>query len=153
VSVAHRDVQKKLALAYMYSDLLEIYNETGELIKRIHGPDCFYPQLSLADKTKNGNGLIYIKPKEDARSGYCQIAVSDNEIWLQYSGQNYKKEVHSENRTLFVFDWEGNPLRRYVLDHSFFTFTVDAKNKTIYTYRILEEMDKNDIGEFISHKY
>jgi len=81
------------------------------------------------------------------------MAAANEEIWLQYSGQYCKKEVHSENKTLLVFDWEGNPLRIYKLDHSFFTFTVDAKNKTIYTYRILEEMDENNIGELVSYTY
>ena len=124
-------LEKKICLTYKLTDLIEIYDFEGNLLKRIHGPEKFFAQIR---QNNENNGEITIAPlKGKTRDAYFCPVNYNNEIWTLYSGQYWGDSNNNELlSTIIVFDWEGNPLRHYKLDPSVFTFTFDEQNKKIY---------------------
>ena len=61
-----------------------------------------------------------ISPAHDRSNvrGFFDVASSDDSIYLLYSGRTREKqaELDSECSHLLVYDWDGNPVRRYELE-------------------------------------
>jgi hypothetical protein len=68
-------------ISYLGTDLLELYDNTGALKKKIHGPDHFFPDMK---QTSTPEGYISNIGKK-ARYGYYSPAFTGNEIWILYS--------------------------------------------------------------------
>lgn len=120
----------QLFLFHMYTDLIEIYNLHGELKKRIHGPDCFFPevkQMSQDDMIRVGS-----IPDKSRDAYFCPVVV-DDKIYVLYSGAYYNpmKPAYLLSN-VFVFDNDGAPLKRYSLDRPICGLAVDPKTNTLY---------------------
>jgi WD40 repeat protein len=128
---------KKIVVCYKLTDLIEIYDLSLNLIKRMQGPDYFFPITNQIEN--NGNisaGAIFGTTIE----AYGRPVITENEIWVLYSGNimgskpnGYLKDV------LFVFDLNGVPLRRYQLDIPIFRFDVDPVENKIYAITDIPE--------------
>ena len=134
----------RICLSYNRTDLIEFYDSSGEFIKRIHGPDHFFP-LVVEEKKGNGVGIRSIDGK--TRDAYFSPVVTKDHIFLLYSGRFFDSKnmdgLYLVNQIL-VFDWNGKPLKRYLLDVAIFWFTLDEKQNKIYgltdspDYRVFE---------------
>jgi hypothetical protein len=120
--------KNRILMTYYYTDLIEIYDFEGNLIKRIHGPNLFYP----AFKEASDGEYRGIRSSEDSKFAYISPICVNNEVFILYSGKKYRDPDSELCNMIMVFDWEGNPLRQYELDKNVFTITVDAENKIIY---------------------
>ena len=122
--------KQRIFMSYKQTDLIEIYDLEGRLIKRMHGPDHFTPfvkQVNVGDRsmvrTQSGK----------ARDAYFVPQCVGDEFFVIYSGKVYDREVPSYlSDKIFVFDHEGNPKRIYELDMPFYSFAVDPVNRVIY---------------------
>lgn len=118
----------KIIIFYTYSDLIEIYNSDMQLIQRIQGPDNFIPVLG--NRKVDDHDFAYIIP-EQTKFSYLFGVLTDSEIWALYYGISPQKGEEMQ-RTLFVFDYQGTPLRHYELDTPITFFSVDPVEKCIY---------------------
>ena len=126
IAVGHQC--KRIYLFGMNTDLIEIYDFQGMLIKRIHGPEQLFPQV----KEILSNDGRRISTSKSKCAFFCPIIV-DNEIFVAYSGK--PQEINNEVATIqhiFVFDMDCNPIRRYELSKPIVSFTVDTEMKNIY---------------------
>ncbi|MCD8179686.1 MAG: TolB-like 6-bladed beta-propeller domain-containing protein [Tannerellaceae bacterium] len=105
------------------SDLVEVFDTSGNLIKRRHGPDQFFPKV----KQQSLGGTLVRASIEGSRDAYFQPSAMGNQIIVLYSGTS----LDSRNR-LLVFDASGNPVKYFQLDENILTFAVDETNTTIY---------------------
>lgn len=126
--IYYNDKNDKIVIFYVYTDIIEIYNSKMQLQKRIQGPDSFIPVLG--NRIVEGKDFAYVKP-EQTKFAYLFGVLTDTEIWTLYYGISPEKGKELQNN-LFVFDYNGNPLRHYELDHPISYFTVDQKGKSIY---------------------
>lgn len=116
-------------LFYQQTDLIEIYDLNGNLLKRMHGPGQFFPHV----KEKSwGDGYSKAahtlgKSKE---AYFTPLAVGD-EIYVAYYG-GLRENRYPALTTLLVFSAEGKPLRRYELSEPILIFVVDPQTKDIY---------------------
>ena len=121
---------KKIILFYKQTDLVEVYDVSGHLIKRIHGPEHFFPDVkeqSYGEKTK-----VSASPNESRDAYFCPAIVGE-EIFVLYSGKLYNPDQPSYLlNQLFVFDKNGNPQKQFELSEPIFTFTVDPVKHVIY---------------------
>lgn len=117
----------RLILNYYNSDYIDLYDTTGELIKRVQGPDTFYPELTSKSV---GGGMITTTTKK-ARRAYRSIAKMDKDIFLLYDGGLASREGYHVNR-LFRFDQNLVPLQAYQLETPIFNFDIDWKSGLIY---------------------
>lgn len=122
-----------IVLTYKLTDLIELYTPNGNLIKRLHGPDHFFPAKK---EVKKGN-LIRVRPEiGKERDSYRWRTVVNNEIWCLYSGKVFDPKADPYSNMLFkkimVFSEELIPLKTYDLDIPIRAFTVDPIKKIIY---------------------
>lgn len=120
--------KSKFVAAYAYFDAIEIYNTTGELKICLRGPTDKFPQLEVYHE---GGGSGVITPR-NTKVGYSQVISTDNYIYALYSGENIFEHGFSA-KSLFVFDWNGTPIKKFKLSHPIETFCVDEKNTIIYS--------------------
>lgn len=129
-SLITNEKKDKICIAYMLSDLIEIYDVNGQLLKRIQGPDHFFPDLS----SKETDAIQQVKHNKDkTRDAYFSPVAYRNEIYVLYSGRFYDPDNHDmKSDQIFVFDWEGNPQRCYKLTSPVYAFTIDQQNGILY---------------------
>ena len=115
-----------MAIAYARVDKLLIINPTGEIIKKIKGPDF----IEIPDRYDVNSSI----------ASYTTIRVDTNYIYALYSGNEGSKKDDEGNlrredpSQIFVFNWEGEPIKRVVLEYKTFSFDLDPKHNRIITY-------------------
>ena len=129
---------KDIALSYRYMDVLEIYDAEGHLKSAIQGPACFD-----VDFQPRGSGM---GKTEDTRKAFVNSYATENAIYLLYSGNKRTEENWAYGSEIFVYSWDGTPLKRYLLDRPVYTFAVDETKKVIYSYSLKsDELVKGQI--------
>ncbi|MBU4268612.1 MAG: TolB-like 6-bladed beta-propeller domain-containing protein [Acidobacteria bacterium] len=74
---------------------------------------------------------------------YWTLSAGEKYLYLSYSGRTplqVMKEIKNSNGYIFIeqFDWNGNPIRKFRLDH-WGRFCVDEKNSKLYLLSITED--------------
>ena len=113
----------RIFYVYYFTDLIDIYDLKGGLLKRIHGPDNFLPEMEYSE--------VGSRPTKKSRDAYYCPVFADGELFVAYNGLFQKDYIETVDQIL-VFDSNGNPLRRYILDKRIISFTVDTQNQIIY---------------------
>lgn len=89
-------------------------------------------------KIKSGNKTITAHNKEDERNGFIAATSDENYIYTLYSGKsmnvNSVKELTNAflSNVVYVFDWEGRPIKKYQLDEEVRSITIDQKDNVLY---------------------
>ncbi len=129
----------KLILACNDIDVLEIYDSSKGLVKRLHGPKGIKISARYVDV---GIGKM-IKTTPRIRT-FNNIVANGKEFCVGYTGYETIKKVRSKTEDLypkdiFCFTLEGEPKRRYSFDVPLFSFDFDWENKKIYALTITPE--------------
>lgn len=118
---------KDILLSYRYTDMVEIFDSEGHIKRALHGPVGFdidfMPRQTGMTKTSN------------TRKAFVTSYVTEDSIYLLYSGHT-REEGWAYGSEIFVFSWDGKPLRKYVLPEQIYTFAVDEKNQLFYIYSL-----------------
>lgn len=102
---------------YLYKKQIDIYTVNDfKLVKRI-GDGKRYPKVSVGD---NGNITYH----------YFNVYAGKKYFYALYVG--HKEDDHFFDRSLEVYDYEGNPIAEYTFDIIPFYFVVDEENGYIY---------------------
>jgi len=81
------------------------------------------------------DGGEQLKKHKEYRKPFIDISVGEHFIYGLYSGQIYKgNDVlgFSKSNKIFVLDWEGNPIKKYLLDTDVRCIALDGKNNILY---------------------
>lgn len=113
-SIRYNEFQNKLVLSYGTFDVIDVYDTQLNLLKRIHGPYFFYPG----------------KDKEKTET-FFSTALTSKYIYALFSGHLYNERCKQFN-TIFVFDYDLNPIVKYELDIPISNLVVDEDNKILY---------------------
>jgi hypothetical protein len=125
-----RPDKKKIVLAGRYLDCIEIYNADGSLTKLLKGPEKNF-EFKYDKGRSFGNGVL-VKSAESRRAYIC-LRTTNDRIYALYSGKERRDSSHySTSNIIYTFDWEGNLLKKYVLDCHIDSFDVDESTQTIY---------------------
>ncbi|MDR2231765.1 MAG: TolB-like 6-bladed beta-propeller domain-containing protein [Tannerella sp.] len=135
-----RPDKKKVVLADRYLDCIEIYNVDGSLTKLLKGPENIFN--FKYDKSRSlGNGVVVKSP--ESRRAYIGLRSDNDRIYALYSGKmRMDKSNYSTSNIIYTFDWDGNLLKKYILDCQINSFDVDATTQTIYA---IQEPEKSII--------
>ena len=89
----------------------------------------YYPHVDI--NTKRHTPVAY---HEDNVSGFRDVAVSNNHIFVLYSGKTYKNERQkiANCSTLLIFDWNGTLLETRSLPQSTTYISYDLKEDALY---------------------
>lgn len=120
-------------LFYMLTDLIEIYDSRGNLMKRMHGPDGFFP--AMKEVSLEGGLQRAASVPEETRDAYFCPLYSGGKMYVLYSGRAFSPERSLKAyllNHLLVFDSDGQPYKHYELSTPIFTFAVDELRQELY---------------------
>ena len=109
----------RIAVCYYMTDLIEIYNDKGDMLKRLHGPEQFFAHISGSSS--------------DGKDAYFSPESVGDSFFVLYNGGRISDQNHSSScEKLFSFSWNGSLQCLYQLDVPIYTFCVDEQTKKIY---------------------
>jgi hypothetical protein len=117
---------KRSVFAYKYFKRL-IFLDYKNMVSRVVSFD-------MPSKTKRGNPLSMMAPSNTTH--YWGMSSNDKYVYVLYSGRSpiqVSKELNKSSGYIYVeqFDWNGNPIKKYKLDHWGY-FCVNKKENRIY---------------------
>lgn len=123
-------------------DILELTSEKEvKLIKRIQH---WAPEFS-----GTSGEMISADMVPGNRFGSIGAAVSNEFIYILFSGKSNLDETAFQSDQVFVYDWEGNPIEVLTLDHTVSSIAVDEADRMLIGF--LDERDpvllKYELGE------
>lgn len=104
----------RIAVTYYMTDVIEIFDADGNLVKHLEGPEGF--------EYTNGGRDAFFSPRNAGES-----------FFVLFNGRSWSEEGHNSScNKLLSFSWDGKPECVYTLDDPIFTFSVDVKNRKVY---------------------
>ena len=97
---------------------------------------------SKSKEVGDGVDNIEIIPSKERRTAFISHAISEKYIYSLYSGKkiNYLSPYDAlQSNKIYVFDWEGNPIKRFELDKEVRSIAIDEKNNILYAGAIGED--------------
>ena len=120
----------RFAVCHFFTDLIDIYSDSGKLVKRLYGPEHFFTRF-----TEFNDGVqIGSRPNPDyyRDAFYSPVGVGD-ELWVLYNGKFVNKPGYNLlAKDILVFSWEGVPLRHYILNDGVSRIAVNPEKRKIY---------------------
>ena len=120
----------RLAVSYFFTDLIDIYTDKGELIKRLHGPEHFFTRFT----EYNDGNRMGSRPNHDyyRDAFYSPVSVGDA-FFVLYNGKFVNKPGYDLlTKDILVFGWDGTPLKHYQLEEGVSRISVDSEKRKIY---------------------
>lgn len=113
-------------------DFLEIKDNKIQLIKslRMHNPD--YRPLS-------DGGLNRVLPAKNNPIGYIDLCTTEKYVYALYTNKKlFTNNVGNDynSKTVLIFDWNGNPVKKITIDQEAFYICVDEKSEKMYVAAI-----------------
>lgn len=110
-------------------DFFEVINNKIKLIKslRLGDPIC-EPDVG----TMEGVGTYYsVRRTENSQAGYINLSATAKYVYALYSDKKLDENGWKSDVVL-VFDWDGNPVKKYVLDTEAHYIAVDEERKSLF---------------------
>jgi len=118
----------KLVLPYRYIDAIEIFNiETGSSFA-IHGPEGYDVKY---EPLPNG-----MSRTDETKFAFVNGTVTNEYIYLAYSGRTRKSPNSYDGSYVYIYDWDGNPIRKLVLNRYIQGLAVSKDNGTLYAFDV-----------------
>jgi hypothetical protein len=80
-----------------------------------------------------------------ATACFMNGTASNKYIYLLYSGKLHKENEFWKSKYIYIFDWQGNKIKRIELDNEVYGITVDKGDKEIFAYTTNDKTLKNEI--------
>lgn len=122
--------------------------KNGE-IKEIASPYKMYPQYTLEEDGRNirRNKECYLGARKVyPTANHIYILMNDMTVDDSRNGKLTDGYSTSYCNEIYVFDWEGKPVRKYLLDHRVQNIWVDENDEAIYaTTEDMENLDRGTV--------
>lgn len=120
--------KSRILVFYEHLNMIEVFNNNIELIKRLRGPEAFKPELKIIDIETNFVGF----DKRTQTFGHCFY--NQKFIYVIYKGiDGLEKKMPTE---VFKLNWNGDFLHRYILsdgnDIELQNLFIDLKDEYLY---------------------
>jgi len=126
--------KRKAVMIYYYAvgfDIIDITTQTIAISKMYQ-----YPMVDLL--TIPNTNIQGIKNNSESYRGFIDLFCNDYFIYVLYSDKTFE-ENYREGRHILKYDWDGNPVCRYILSEEISSFTIDKYEKNLYATRNDEE--------------
>lgn len=122
-----------VASAYRWHDCIEIFNIQTKESFSIKGPfqiDNFDALLV------NQSGELIFDRGPEVQHCFISASVSKNYIYVLFSGKRDKEENAFFGKEVFIYDWNGKPIKKIILDREVMTISVSPDDKKLYAFDI-----------------
>ena len=127
----------KVVNAYRWMDIIEIFDINTDKSMYIRSP------INIKNKLINDlSGEISLERGGDAKECFVDIAYSDDYIYGLFSGNEDNLPEAYLSNIIYVFDWDGNPIKQLNLNRKVMSISVNQNDKRIYSFDL-------DAGEVI----
>lgn len=121
-----------------YNGVLAAVTQLGEVLEIYHPSDTTYHKVSIGLNGEphfdvlDGNGI------PTGILGFGSVQVTDSLIYATFNGTTFRSIARANGElpdgcsSIFVFDLDGNPVCRYMLDRYIYGMQIDEKNQTIW---------------------
>jgi hypothetical protein len=117
-----------IALACRFTDRVEFFDRKKETGRIISGPENFDVVFR---PIKTGN--IWAMERIDAtRFAFVNGFATEKYLYLLYAGHLHEDKLRDTGRYLFVYDWEGNPVKKITLSGYISSFTITQDGRYLY---------------------
>lgn len=124
--------KKKFAYSVNFSsniDFLELVDNKIKLIKSLRLGN---PISKPVTNSIGGGGMYYsVDLTENSLIGYINICGSGDYVYALYSDKKAIESARKSNVVL-VFDWSGNPVKKYLLDTDAYYIAVDGAEQSMF---------------------
>ena len=119
-----------VVLAYRYTDVIEIFDVKGEINKTIKGPIGFDAEFDVEEAP----GYYYMGKNEKTRKAFVNGTVSNKFIYMLYSGYLRNEKNWSYGQSIYVYDWDGNPVKKIILDRPVYSIGISEDDRKLYSF-------------------
>lgn len=121
---------EKVVVAYRYTDVIEIFDLKDQTFKSIFGPEKFNVEYEAGQSEYHN----YMAKTRKTRKAFVAGAATNEHIYLLFSGFHNNHKYWSYATKLFVYTWDGIPIKSYNLDRGVNVIGVNQDGSTIYSY-------------------
>ncbi|MEA5005414.1 MAG: BF3164 family lipoprotein [Rikenellaceae bacterium] len=124
---------KQLWLASAHQDIIQIFNDSLELLKTLHGPDNFNVKYELIKSNNSPISYVNFMQDNEFRS-YGGCDQKDDYLYIIYKGVNRKFSTKQELQSseIFKIGWNGELLCNYKMDRNINTISITSDNRYMY---------------------
>ena len=118
---------KKVVVATPNQGVLFFLNRTDAGIKEYRQLKYYAPIFTITER----GGIVYSR---DNVEGFMAVDCDNNYVYTIYSGRTFNSHGTQMEycEHLLVYDWEGNPIKRYILDIPIYKMCYDKEKNCIY---------------------
>lgn len=133
-----RPNKKQFVYSIDYSsniDFFEIKNNKILLTKSLRLKDPIYTAIQ-------DNNLNRVIPANDNVIGYLDISTTENYVYALYTDKKIKEnDTYNDfnSNIILIFDWDGQPIKKYELPNEVYYITINEKLKRIYAALLNED--------------
>lgn len=122
----------RFVLPYFNTDVIEIYNIKDKTCIAVQGPENIKADFKFR---RNRRGIYFADITKNTRKAFIGGSVTDKYIYLLYSGE-LEMNGHGESsaNSIYIYDWDGNPIKKLVLNKSASVISVSRDDKLIMAY-------------------
>ncbi|MGY3055480.1 hypothetical protein ACVWYG_003696 [Pedobacter sp. UYEF25] len=128
--------QNKVVLANRFNDNIEIFDLESHKSVKVKGPENYKIEFAFFKSDENKD---LIQRNEKSRYGFVRVMATNKNIYALYSGNNRDSNYIDYAKTLYVYNWEGQPMKKLNLDRYISGFTVSNDDKTLYAYDVVSK--------------
>ncbi len=121
----------KCVLACRYADQIEVFDLDTKKSTIIKGPDGFGPEV---DVVAGYEGKKMISRNNNTRFAAVSVKATDNHIYVLFSGNREEETLPYYGKNIYVFDWDGAPVKKIALKDYINDFVVTSDDSRIYTF-------------------
>ncbi|WP_158602668.1 BF3164 family lipoprotein [Proteiniphilum sp. X52] len=126
--IVNKPDNKKVVAATQDLGVISFFNYiNGSILEEYKQMKYYGPKFILLER----GGIAWSK---DGPIGFCDLDCDEDYVYALYSGRTFTEHGmeshHCEN--LLVYDWDGNPVKHYILDTPLFSMKFDNEKNTIY---------------------
>ncbi len=141
-----RPDNKRFVFATRYSEIIEITELTKKNeLKKVFEWHGDLGKFVTDDSKKNSFSAAIT---QDTKATFRDVNVTSEYIYLLYSGHSFSEGSNSVTKckSIYVIDWDGNPILKFNLDVNVTCIAVSEDNKTMYA---IVEGDDTQLVKFV----
>lgn len=124
-----RPTGDKSVLACRFADQVEVFDLKTKKSRLIKGPDKYEAALDPIVVS----GMDMAQRNENTRFAFLNGMTTQNYIYLLYSGHHEGEHINT-GKYIYVYDWEGNPIKKFQVDRYITCFTISNDDKMMYAF-------------------
>jgi len=121
----------KCVLAARYADQIEVLDLNTQKSQIVKGPKGYEPEMVIM-KSNDGKEVSTRGP--DTKYAFVRGKMTDKFIYLLYSGNHDDTEYLYYGKTIYVYDWDGRPVKKLELNDYIMDFAVTSNDSLLYSY-------------------